>query len=370
MIKKSIAVMICTVLLSGCRNAVPVLSENESNSSSVTAASAALSEKDPIEDRITEHKNSEMFIPQFEILSEKSLIITSKLRNVSEVKIYICETSSENSGKVLQKLVYRSDIKDLNKSETGYEIQFDPDKNLSESTYKTDNSKVKTEYYAKGIRVGFYDGSSELISSCVPIEVHIETGTVNQYDAALRGDTACGAASGTLLLQSVLPVWDHELTTRMSEIRDYSALSPDYSVGSDNNYYMSGEQIANSVNKYLKDIGADDISITDFRSEQTTEETLIELLCTARPAVLEVCYSNGEILSDYDGFSHWITVNGFRLKDGGYEFRWENTIGCTQNWVSSEQLENGNKNVTYNSVDFQPTRYIAALSEVVTNSII
>ncbi len=376
--RKVIVAAVCAVLFCGCRNSAEssvyvesAIPSAETESEDIMMESSAVqSESTAVPDVSSDYEKPIMTEPEFELLSANSINITSGLENVDSVNIYLCETSSANNGSVSEKLVYSAYAEDFNRSEDGYTIEFDADNIISEAEYAVDNSEVKTDYYAKGIKLGFVRGNEEITSDCIPIEVRINTGTVNQYDAALRGDTACGAASGTLLLQSVLPVWDSELTRRMSAIRDYSAVSFDYSVGADFNYYMSGEQIANSVNKYLEDSGIDGFEITDFRTEMSTEETLIELISTARPAVLEVCYADGRILEDYEGFSHWITVNGFRLTDSGYEFRWENTIGCEQNWVSSELLDDANRNVTYNSVDFQPTRYIAALENAVAGSLI
>ena len=258
-------------------------------------------------------------------------------KNVEKIRVYRLSASDEdqhNVKRVLQKEISKGEIE--NEKVTVF-----ADEKISEDTHYKEFSAVETV---------------------------IDTGTVNQYYAELAGSTACGAAAGTLVIQSIMPVWNNELTERMSLIRSYSALSDDYSIGG-KEYYMYGWQISNSVNKFLADSGINDYSLTDHRTEKLTEQTLIELISTGRPAVLEVCYIGGEIVEDFQGYSHWITVNGFRLTEDGYEFRCEDTISLEQRWIKSEFLDNSNKNVVYGFGD-PPTRYISSLDHAVVESFV
>ncbi|MDE6149994.1 MAG: hypothetical protein K2F81_07875, partial [Ruminococcus sp.] len=209
-LKKYVAIALCAALLCGCRNLSEVSSQGsfavQTSVASPTETTAAIqTETSAVTDVSSVPPKTVMSVHEFELITAHSVRITGGLENVKKVNIYVCETSPENNGTVYQRLVFSSDLSDIQPSESGYEIRFDPDNYMEEITYEADNSDIKTEYYAKGVRLGFSDGNSEIISACIPIEVHIETGVVNQYDAQLRGDTACGAASGTLLLQSVLP---------------------------------------------------------------------------------------------------------------------------------------------------------------------
>ena len=285
-------------------------------------------------------------------------------KNVEKIRVYRLSASDEdqhNVKRVLQKEISKGEIE--NEKVTVF-----ADEKISEDTHYKDNSNLKCGYFSDGFIVSFVSENEEIFSKFSAVETVIDTGTVNQYYAELAGSTACGAAAGTLVIQSIMPVWNNELTERMSLIRSYSALSDDYSIGG-KEYYMYGWQISNSVNKFLADSGINDYSLTDHRTEKLTEQTLIELISTGRPAVLEVCYIGGEIVEDFQGYSHWITVNGFRLTEDGYEFRCEDTISLEQRWIKSEFLDNSNKNVTYGFGD-PPTRYISSFDHAVVESFV
>lgn len=372
--RKIFIAAVCAVLLCSCQNSTEsTYAENETSSAtsenSVAESLSDQSDSSEVQDTSSAAQQASLPEPKFEVLSPDTVNITAQLEDGDIVNIYVCEITPDSDGIVTQNLVYSGSAGDLNATDDGYTVEFDADNVISQSEYTVDSSDMNTDYYAAGIKLGLMRDGEGIISECIPTEVRIATGTVDQYDAALRGDTACGAASGTLLLQSVVPVWGDELTQRMSDIRDYSAVSFEYSVGANMNYYMSGQQIVNSVNKYLEDSGIEGIELTNFRTESPTEQTLIELISTGRPAVVEVCYARGNILAEYAGYSHWIAINGFRLTDDGYEFRWENTIGCEQNWVTSELLENANSRVFY-SEGFQSDRFIVALKDAVADNLI
>ena len=197
----------------------------------------------------------------------------------------------------------------------------------------------------------------------LPEEAYIETGTFDQYRCEPAGATACGATAGTLILQSISFAEGDELAQRMNTIRGYSALGDDYSCGAPQ-YYLAGFQISNSLNRYLEENGMD-YKVVNHRSEKSTEETLMELIATGRPAVLEVCYGNGAILPEHQGYSHWICVNGYRTSESGVEFRYADTIANGEYYVSSELLDKSNANVSYGDFYLQPERYIAAFEDPV-----
>lgn len=201
--------------------------------------------------------------------------------------------------------------------------------------------------------------AAEEAVSGLPSEAYVETGTFDQYRCELAGATACGATAGTLILQSISYLSGNDLYQRMNTIRSYSALGDDYSCGAPQ-YYLAGFQISASLNKYLEDNGFEGYLLTDHRTEKSTEQTLMELVATGRPAVLEVCYANGSVLPDFQGYSHWICINGYRTTENGVEFRYSDTIAVCENWVSSELLDESNANVSYGDFYIQPERYIVS----------
>ena len=84
----------------------------------------------------------------------------------------------------------------------------------------------------------------------------------------------------------ILAINGSEDTTVVPE----TALGDDFSTGP-SEYYLEGKHISNGVNKYITEELSGELLLTDHRTaEKTTEETLIELLATGRPAVIEVCY--------------------------------------------------------------------------------
>lgn len=300
-----------------------------------------------------------------EFSDEKVILhLNSSLNNVDAVKVYRLTVNSDSGGMVkkeLQAELTAGEITDGIIEVPAYDV-------LSEETYMKDNSNVKCGYSSVGFQVEYANESGNLMSEFCAAETTIDTGTVNQYYAELAGETACGAAAGTLIIQSIDPVRDAALTERMSTIRGYSGISDEYSTGGDK-YYMFGWQISNSVNKYLQENGLSDYSLTDFRTDKSTEETLVELISTGRPAVLEVCYIGGNIIPDFEGYSHWITVNGFRMTNEGCEFRCEDTISLKQRWISSEMLDISNANVSYGG-EISPTGYICSISKAPINSFV
>ena len=87
------------------------------------------------------------------------------------------------------------------------------------------------------------------------------------------------------------------------------------------------------------------------------------MLSTGRPAVIEVCYLLGNVTRDFQGISHWITINGFSLGADGYTFRFSDPITASYRSISSEMLDTSNANVSYGNSGYIPVRYIGAFSE-------
>lgn len=364
-----------SVFSAACANTSEKPAENESpRTTEQTAPTSATKENKTFslsksaDIDIVSEKPAEMTKPDFEILklSEKevSLRLIGDLENVDTVRVYGLSVSSESGGKVSQTLRGEFSADEI----SGGVITFPAGEVLSEEFFEKGNSDIKCGYSYSGYRIEYANEDRSVFSDDRAAEILLDTGTVDQYEAELAGATACGAAAGTLLIQNIAPAWGSELTERMSTIRGYSAISDEYSIGGQE-YYMSGGQISNSVNKYLADNGIEGFEITDHRTERSTEDTLISLISTGRPAVLEVCYIGGEIVPDFRGYSHWITVNGFRLTDNGYEFRCEDTISLKQRWISSATLDASNANVSYGN-GMTPTRYICSERSTVINSFV
>lgn len=206
------------------------------------------------------------------------------------------------------------------------------------------------------------DGNSEIRSDLLYIECSLDTGVVNQYWCSLAGSTACGTAAGVLAMQISYPAAGDDLFTRVNLMRKYGTLGDAFSTGP-SEYYLAGEHISNAVNKYITEELSESRILIDHRTpEKTTEETLIELLTTGRPAVIEVCYLLGNVTRDFQGISHWITINGFSLGADGYTFRFSDPITVSYRSISSEMLEVSNANVSYGSSAYVPVRYIGAFS--------
>ena len=206
------------------------------------------------------------------------------------------------------------------------------------------------------------DGVSEVRSDLAWLECYLDTGVVNQYWCSLAGSTACGTAAGVIAMQISYPSSGDALFTRLNDMRKYGLLGADFSTGP-SEYYLCGEHISNAVNKYVAEELSGDLVLTDHRvPDKTTEETLIGLLTTGRPAVIEVCYLLGQVTRDFQGISHWITINGFSLGPDGYTFRFADPITVSYRSITSEMLEVSNANVSYGDSGYIPDRYIGAFA--------
>lgn len=234
---------------------------------------------------------------------------------------------------------------------------------ISETTTTPDFTYQGRDIEITAIYAEVSDEFSEIRSNLAYIECRLDTGVVNQHWCSLAGDTACGTAAGVVTMQISYPSSGDELFTRLNTMRKYSLLGDEFSSGPAE-YYLAGEHISNGVNKYISEELSGSIVLTDQRTvDKTTEDTLIELLTTGRPAVIEVCYLLGKVTRDFQGISHWITVNGFSLGENGYTFRFADSITVSYVEISSEMLDMSNANVSYGGSIYIPVRYIGAFSD-------
>lgn len=356
--------LIFFILLSACHTEPePPESSHAASSQIHGESSAAESASPPVEEPPV------LPVPEFTLLSDSAIQLTGDLSAVETIRVFFCHVSSENEGVVMKRLVLETTPAALTQTESGAVLSYDLDQTLEETTDYKDNREIKIGYASHGIQVCYSNGDGEKWSDYKALETTLETGVVNQYDATLRGDTACGAANGVLLLQSVLPVWGEALTLRLNEIRNYSALSFDYSWRDDADYCLSGEMIANSVNKYLSDHQIEGYAIQDFGdSDRSEEEILIGLIDTGRAGTLQVAYSGGEILTEFRQFTHWILINGYRFREGRYEFRWANTLNGEERWVTSDDLKKSSDAAVYDN-NFGPLYYPDGSEYVMTRCI-
>ena len=231
---------------------------------------------------------------------------------------------------------------------------------LSETQHTPDFDRPVREITIRALYAVVSDGLSEVRSDLVYLECYLDTGVVNQYWCNLAGSTACGTAAGVIAMQMSYPSSGDELFTRVNEMRKYCLLGDEFSTGPAE-YFLAGDHISNGVNKYISEELSGSLVMTDHRSpDKTTEETLIGLLTTGRPAVIEVCYLLGKVTRDFQGISHWITVNGFSFGPDGYTFRFADPITVSYRSISSEMLDTSNANVSYGDSGYIPVRYIGA----------
>lgn len=278
---------------------------------------------------------------------DKIRLFTREYRSVNTLisDKLIVETSAEKAGSA--SLLYNLLTPPLSVTE------IEPD-----FSYKGGDAVI-TALYA----VVIHDGT-ELQSNLAYVSAYLDTGVVNQYWCTYGASTACGSAAGAIVLQLIDPVYGNEMFNRVNTMRNYCIEGSDYCTGYPM-YENTGQQITNTVNRYVREELPGGLLLTNHRSpEKTTEETLIELLTTGRPAVIEVCYLRGMVMEDYWGYSHFITVNGFFLDGNGYWFRYSDPITVSYASVSSDLIEKSNKNVSYRYLTgYTYDRYIAAFEE-------
>lgn len=324
--------LIAVLSLSACGNET---SPKQGDNSSISPSETEKTETSAIETTVATtaepEKKNVMETPTFEYAEATepdkrvSLKITSSLENVDSILVYHIEADSENKNVIHRTLVGKFPADNLSKDMT---VDIDMSAADSAEQIKWDNSAIQTDFHSKGYKICAVNEDDEQWSEYKAYETLLDTGTIYQYNASFYGSTACGAANGTLLLQTAAYAQGEELNKRLDVIRSYSSISDKYSCGERIDYCMSGTHIKNSVNHWLEENKINDLQIEDFGGKDgETKDIIRELIDTGRPAAVMVAYSGGNIIDEFK-YGHWITINGYRIsKDGkSFEFRWENTI--------------------------------------------
>lgn len=394
--KKAMAVVAAFLMLSlsACGAAIeqqpvqPTSTTSVSKTEAVTTSSApdeTASEADSLPtDMESEVPYRPISMPKISLTNSNTLIFEGKLENIDHIKIYCYSATSDNSAEVTQELIFDGTTADI----FWGELSFDTQNILHTEVIPKDNSAIMTDFSARAIKVCAYNDGCEEWTEPLWLEAYLDTGVTNQYDCTFHGSSACGAANGALLLQTVDKVQEDELTARSTAIRDYSALGYEYSGMASIGYRMTGPMVVNSVNDFLADNGIEHIKLDDLDDADTPlEELIIGAINTGRPAAVIVSYFNNGIISDFKNIGHWITINGYRIdEEGQLQFRWENTLNKQQSWLDSESLTNsvqafidgttgdGASERTLftlsDGTDIKVTRHVIALSEPVVDSLI
>ena len=232
----------------------------------------------------------------------------------------------------------------------------------TEAEYKPDFPKPERYVELTAVYVVVSNKTSTIHSDLIYTYCWMDTGVVNQYWCSVAANTACGPAAGAIAMQFAYPAEGNDLFTRVNDMRKYSLLGEDF-VCDSGWYDTAGKHITNAVNKYITEELDGKEEMVDFRTpDKSTEDTLLELITSGRPPVIEVCYIRGGITLEFYGYSHWITLNGFILRDNGYNFFYSDPLAVNYREISSEWLEKSNQNVQYPNPDYID-RYIGAMSE-------
>ncbi len=262
--------------------------------------------------------------------------------------------SAENA--VIDQLLIDTEAENDGDVTIGYSIYnaISAERTTPDFTYEGSEIVIKALY---GI---VSDGASEIRSDLFYTECFMETSVINQFYSTYHGSSACGPAAGVIVMQPVYPSSEIEMYERMNVMRDYCKDGDDYCTG-DPKYETVGSHITNTVNRYIKEELHGTMLLADHRTtDKTTEETLIELLSTGRPAIIEVCYLRGSVTEDFWGISHWIVINGFFMVGNKYWFRYSDPVTVSYIGISSDFLDASNKNVSYGDLPYTPDRYIGA----------
>lgn len=293
-------------------------------------------------------------------------IVDGDIKLGNHIKLYTREYNSA-VGLIVDKLISDTAAETAGKTTIYYNIYAEP----------LEEKKITPEFDFKGGSVvmnGLYavlsDGDSSISSDLVYTDCYLDSGVVNQYWCTYIGNEACGPAAGAIALQFIDPVYGNDMFNRVNKMRNYCLDGEEYCTGHPF-YELVEDQITNTVNRYVEEENlSENLLFIDHRTkEKSTEETLIELMTTGRPAVIEVCYLRGGVTEDFWGYSHWITINGFSLEGNGYWFRYSDPITVSYVSVSSDLLDKSNKNVsyknlsTYGTFHATPSRYIGAFRE-------
>ncbi len=235
---------------------------------------------------------------------------------------------------------------------------------LSTERIKPDFSYHGSDVTLKALYGIVSDDSSTVRSGLLYTECFLETSVINQFYSTYHGSSACGPAAGVIAIQPVYPSVGIDMYDCMNKMRDYCMEGDDYCTGYPV-YETVGEHITNSVNRYITEELSGTQLLTDHRTPgKSLEKTLIELVSTGRPAVVEVCYQGGSVTRDFWGITHWITINGFFLVGNTYWFRYSDPVTVSYIGISSDLLDASNKNVSYIYLPpYKPDGYIGAFTD-------
>ena len=243
------------------------------------------------------------------------------------------------------------------------DIPYNTYNSLSAERIKPDFTYNGSDITLKALYGVVSDGSSRVQSGLLYTECFIETSVINQFYCTYHGSSACGPAAAVVAIQPVYPTVEIEMYDRMNVMRDYCMEGEAFCTG-DPAYETVGTHITNTVNRYIMEELSGSMLFTDHRTaDKTTEQILIGLLSTGRPAIVEVCYLRGAVTQDFWGLSHWITINGFFMVGNTYWFRYSDPVTVSYIGISSDLLEASNKNVVYINLPYKPDRYIGAFTD-------
>ena len=287
-------------------------------------------------------------------------LLTGDFAAGDKIELYSREyRSADNS--IIDKLLLKTTADKAGSVSLLYNLFTPP---LSEEKIKPDFQYKGADVVLTALYAVVFDGKSGIRSDLAYVSGLLDSGVVSQYWCTYGGNTACGAAAGAIAMQMVYPAYGDDLYTRVNTMRNYCMDGTDYCTGYPM-YEDVGEQVANTVNRFITEELSGDMLMTDHRTKgKSTEETLIELVTTGRPAVIEVCYLRGFVMDQYWGYSHFITINGFFLENNGYWFRYSDPVTVSYASVSSDLIEKSNQNVSYMYLPgYTYDRYIGALSD-------
>lgn len=293
-------------------------------------------------------------------------VVEGEISIGDQIKLYSREYRSAN-GIIIDKLLSSITAEKAGSAEIRYNIYSEP---LEEKEIPLHFSFQGGDVIINALYAVLSNGDSETNSDLIYTDCFLDSGVVNQYWCIYAPSEACGPAAGTAVLQFVDPVYGNDMFTRINTMRNYCLDGKSYCTG-EPFFELVEEQITNTVNRYIREENfSDNYLFKNHRTdEKSTEETLIELLTTGRPAVIEVCYLRGSVTEDFWGYSHWIAINGFSLENNSYWFRYSDPVTVTYTSVSSDLLDRSNKNVSYKNLsDYgnfhaTPSRYIGAFGE-------
>ena len=271
--------IIFSLFLSACRNLPDrdqSVSDNESTADLISAESTETQESgDQITDSITEPADFPSAAPAAVLTAEEETVMPTEtaitmievhpqktflsirtpsagvvyqngdIAKQDRIRLYCREYRSADES-ITDKLLIDA-IASLDQEVTlTYDLSSEP---LSETRFLPDFSYRGNDIEITALYVIVSDDYSEIRSDLAYIEGYLDTGVVDQHPLSLSGSTACGAAAGTVAMQINYPSSGDDLFARMNTVRNYAVLGEQFSTGP-SGYYMGGDQISNSINKY------------------------------------------------------------------------------------------------------------------------